>query len=49
MMISSEFQIQTINIEDFKLISEGESENCKPITRNVLEYDQDVKFPILES
>ena len=53
-MLSSEFQIQSLKIVDFKIntispLNPISTENVKPITRNVLNYAQDVKFQISES
>ena len=53
----SKFQRYSVKVEDFKInpinpfnpiSTKGESENFKPITRNVLYYAKEVKFWISE-
>ena len=57
-VFSSEFQSNSIKIEDFKInpinpfnpiSTKGGSENFKPITRNILYYAQDIVFQISAS
>ena len=57
-VFSSEFQSNSIKIADFKInpinpfnpiSTKGGSKIFKPITRNVLQYVQNVKFQISES